>query len=66
MTEISGLTLLMLQKNCSDSNNGSKGGFGTEDIAKAHLSGLLNASTKNLLVKNAKKTPNLSVIQTGQ
>lgn len=52
----------MLCKNCSESNNGSKGGFGTKDIAKAHFSGLLSASTKSLLVKNAKKTPNLSVI----
>lgn len=55
MTEISGLTLLMLQKNCSDSDNGSKGEFGTEDIAKAHFSGLLSASTKGLLVKRAKR-----------
>lgn len=47
----------MLQKNCSDSENGSKGEFGTEDIAKAHFSGLLSASTKGLLVeKKFKKT----------
>lgn len=42
-------------KNCSDSDNGSKGEFGTEDIAKAHFSGLLSASTKGLLVKRAKR-----------
>lgn len=55
MTEISGLTLLLLQKNRSDSDNGSKGEFGTEDVGKAHFSGLLSASTKGLLVKNEKK-----------
>lgn len=45
----------MLHKNCSDSNNGSKGGFGTEDIAKGHFSGLPSASTKSSSVKNEKK-----------
>lgn len=57
MTEISDLTLLMLQKNCSESDNGSKGEFGTEDIAKAHFSGLLSASTKRLISEKCKKNP---------
>lgn len=34
----------------------AKGEFGTEDLAKAHFSGLLSASIKSLLVKN-EKTP---------
>lgn len=50
-------------KNCSDSDNGSKGEYGTQDIAKADFSGILSASTKRLISEKCKKNPKNQTFQ---